>query len=362
MGQSADRRIVTLRGRAANRESRAALLVPRSARLIQRIVLVSLDPRCGQVPILALLEGAKCFRSEALPRWNCILAFAWSPVDDRTQLTVPVARAGAREDNIDKRFDALRALLRKHQTVAVAFSGGADSTLLLAEARDALGADHVAALTAVTPYMVRQEIGDAVGIAAELGMRHELVEMDMPEGMETNPRDRCYRCKRSMYGLLLQRAEEMGFRTLLDACNTDDADIGRPGLIATRELDIGSPFIACGIDKDAIRAQAKLLGLPTWRKPNNACLLTRIRFDERVSMDRLQQIEEAERFLSARDYTWVRVRSHGDLARIEVAREQRQRLLDEADLIGDGIRAFGFNYVALDLVGYQLGSMNEPRH
>ena len=263
---------------------------------------------------------------------------------------------------MDKRFEVLYESLRGHQAVAVAFSGGADSTLLLAAARDTLGADHVAALTAVTPYMVRQEIGDAVGMAVELGVRHELVEMDMPEGMETNPQDRCYRCKRRMYGLLLERARELGFQTLLDACNIDDAEVARPGLLATRELGVGSPFIACGIDKDAIRARAKDLGLPTWHKPTNACLLTRIRFDERVSMDRLQQIEEAERFLSARGYTRVRVRCHGDLARIEVAPEERQRALDEADLIGHGIRDFGFRYVALDLVGYQFGSMNEPRH
>ena len=262
---------------------------------------------------------------------------------------------------MDQRFEALRDRLSAHQAVAVAFSGGADSTLLLAAARDVLGADHVVALTAVTPYMVREEIGDAIGIAAELGVRHELVEMDMPEGMDTNPPDRCYRCKRGMYGLLLARAAELGFQTLLDGSNIDDLDDFRPGLRATRELGIRSPFIAEGIAKEAIRAVSKELGLPTWHKPTNACLLTRLRFDERVSMECLQQIEEAERFLSARGYTWVRVRCHGDLARIEVTPEERERLLQDASAIHEGIRAFGFRYVSLDLVGYQLGSMNAPR-
>ncbi|MGB5734091.1 MAG: ATP-dependent sacrificial sulfur transferase LarE [Thiohalocapsa sp.] len=261
---------------------------------------------------------------------------------------------------MDQRYQALCDRLSAHQAVAVAFSGGADSTLMLATARNALGADHVIALTAVTPYMVREEIGDAIGIAAELGVRHELVEMDMPEGMESNPPDRCYRCKHGMYGLLRARAAELGFQILLDASNIDDLDDFRPGLRATRELGIGSPFIEDGIGKDMIRGVSKELGLPTWRKPTNACLLTRLRFDERVSMERLQQIEEAERFLSARGFNWVRVRSHGDLARLEVAPDERERLLQDADAIHAGIRAFGFRYVSVDLIGYQLGSMNEP--
>jgi uncharacterized protein len=262
---------------------------------------------------------------------------------------------------MDQRFEALRDRLSAHQAVAVAFSGGADSTLLLATARDTLGADRVIALTAVTPYMVREQIGDAIGIAAELGVRHELVEMDMPEGMDSNPPDRCYRCKRGMYGLLLARAAELGFQTLLDGSNIDDLEDFRPGLQATRELGIGSPFIADGIAKAAIRAVSRELGLPTWHKPTNACLLTRLPFDERVSMERLQQIEEAERFLNARGYTWVRVRCHGDLARIEVTAAERERLLQDASAIDEGIRVFGFRYVTLDLVGYQLGSMNAPR-
>lgn len=263
---------------------------------------------------------------------------------------------------MDQRFEALRDRLSAHQAVAVAFSGGADSTLLLATARDVLGADYVIALTAVTPYMVREEIGDAIGIAAEIGVRHELVEMDMPEGMDGNPPDRCYRCKRGMYGLLLARAVELGFQTLLDASNVDDLENFRPGLRATRELGVSSPFIAGGIDKESIRAVSRQLGLPTWHKPTNACLLTRLRFNERVSMERLQQIEEAERFLSARGYTWVRVRCHdADLARIEVAPAERERLLQEAEAIHAGLRAFGFQYVALDLIGYQIGSMNERR-
>jgi uncharacterized protein len=260
----------------------------------------------------------------------------------------------------DPRFAELFEHLRAYEALAVAFSGGADSTLLLAAARDALCAERIIALTAVTPYMVRQEIGDAIGVASQLGVRHELVEMEMPEGLDTNPPDRCYRCKRAMYGLLLDYASERGFQTLLDASNIDDVDDSRPGLRAVHELGVRTPFIACRIDKQAVRSMSEQLSLPTSRKPSNVCLLTRLRFDQRVSMECLQQIEEAERLLAARGYEWVRVRCHDhDLARIEVSREQRRQLIEEADVVSAGIRQLGFRFVALDLDGYQHGSMCE---
>ena len=243
------------------------------------------------------------------------------------------------------------------ETAAVAFSGGADSTLLLALARERLGGERVIALTAVTPYMVRQEIGDAVGLTSSLGVRHELVEMPMPDGMEVNPPDRCFRCKRAMYLRLLESAAEYGFETLLDGSNADDADEQRPSLRALRELGIRSPFIDAGIDKAAVRAIARDMNLPTWHKPTNACLLTRLAFNARFSMDQLQRIEEAERFLTGLGYTWVRVRCHGDLARIEVAPVQRERLLSDAGVVIEGIQRFGFRHVAMDLAGYQSGSM-----
>ncbi|WP_201224302.1 ATP-dependent sacrificial sulfur transferase LarE [Halochromatium roseum] len=242
---------------------------------------------------------------------------------------------------------------------AVAFSGGADSTLLLALLRKHLGRQQVIALTAVTPYMVRQEIGDAVALAARLDVRHELVEMPMPVGMEVNPTDRCYRCKRSMYAQLLQSAADFGFSELVDGSNTDDADEQRPGLRALRELGIRSPFIELGIDKAAVRQIAREIDLPTWYKPTNACLLTRIGFNVRFTMEQLQRIEEAERFLLELGYTWVRVRCHGELARIEVAPVQRERLLTDAATVIEGIQRFGFRYVTMDLAGYQTGSMSD---
>lgn len=247
--------------------------------------------------------------------------------------------------------------LRGFETVTVAFSGGADSALLLAAAQAALG-ERVLALTAVAPYMVRQEIAASLALAAQLGVRHELVEIPMPQGIEDNPPDRCYLCKRALYTRIIAVAEAAGFAPVLDGSNVDDLRDYRPGLRALGELGVESPFLGCGIGKADVRRIAHALGLPTWQKPTNTCLLTRLPFGRRISMEGLQRIEEAEILLLDRGYDWVRVRAHGDLARIEVAPELRQRALNEAEDLIAGLEGLGFRYVTLDLRGYQLGSMN----
>ena len=254
-------------------------------------------------------------------------------------------------------YKRLLERLRGMKAVAVGFSGGADSTLLLAAAKEVLG-DRVLALTAVTPYMERQEAADTLALSAELGVHHRLVELDMPEGLEANPPERCYLCKRALYAKLMEVAREAGFERVLDGSNLDDLGDFRPGLRALRELEIESPLLACRISKADVRRLSEYLGLPTWNKPTNACLLTRLPVGRRVTMADLQRVEEAERFLRALGYSWVRVRLHADLARIEVAPEQRLQLLEEAEKISGTLRELGFRYITLDLMGYRLGSMN----
>jgi len=259
----------------------------------------------------------------------------------------------------DDTYERLLAHLRKMKAAAVGFSGGTDSTFLLAAAKAALG-ERVLAITAVAPYMERQEVADALALSAGLEVRHELVELDMPGAMASNPPHRCYLCKRALYGKLLQVAQEAGLDRVLDGSNLDDLGDYRPGLRALRELRISCPLIACKIGKAEVRRLSEALGLPTWNKATNACLLTRLPIGQRVSMEILHRVEEAERVLRARGYSWVRVRMHAELARIEVAPEQRRILLEDAEEVCAALEALGFRYVSLDLLGYRLGSMN-PR-
>lgn len=256
-------------------------------------------------------------------------------------------------------YERLLERLGEMKVAAVAFSGGADSTFLLAAARVALG-ERVLALTAVTPYMERQEITETLSLSASLGVRHELVELPMPEGMKSNPPERCYLCKHALYERLAAVARDAGFPRVLDGSNLDDLDDYRPGLRALRELGIESPLLDCGIDKAEVRRLSAELGLPTSDKPTNACLLTRLPIGARVSMEDLQRIEEAERILIERGYRWVRVRLHDGLARIEVSPEERVQLLGEGEEVAAALQQLGFRHVTLDLLGYRMGSMN-PR-
>ncbi len=249
--------------------------------------------------------------------------------------------------------DRLQAL----QPVAIAFSGGVDSTLLLDIAREVLG-ERVMAFTVVTPYMERKEIADAIALARELGVAHQLIEMDMPEILRNNPEDRCYLCKHYLFGKLLEQAKTAGFPQVLEGSNLDDVERYSLGLQALRERKILSPFIETGFTKAQIRQLSRERNLPTAEKPAHACLLTRLPIGERVAMEDLQRIEEAECLLREKAYAQVRVRLHGRLARIEVAPAQRGRLLEEAPAVIQALEDLGFRYVTLDLRGYQTGSMN----
>jgi uncharacterized protein len=258
-------------------------------------------------------------------------------------------------------FQRLLELLRGLNSVAVACSGGLDSSLLLAAARLALG-DRVLALTVVTPYMVTHEIAEAKALTAQLGVRHRVLELPMPNEIADNPPDRCYLCKRVLFAELKSVATEEGFAWLADGSNRGDLADYRPGMRALRELEVRSPLLEADLGKAEIRRYARALNLPVWDKPVSACLLTRLPHGTDVRFELLRRVEAAESALRALGFGTVRVRCHDDLARIEGDRAERARLLDES-VVSEVVAVLtrcGFRYVTLDLQGYRMGSFNAP--
>lgn len=253
----------------------------------------------------------------------------------------------------------LLELLRGMDSVAVACSGGLDSSLLLAAARAALG-ERALALTVATPYMAFWEIAEARELAELLGVRHRVLELPLAADIAHNPPDRCYRCKLKLFSELKAVAATEGCAWLADGSNRDDLNDYRPGMRALRELEIRSPLLEAGLGKTEIRRYAWALKLPVWNKPAYACLLTRLPHDAEVRPELLRRVEAAERALLALGFGTVRVRCHDDLARIEVDRSERARLLDEAvgARVVATLRECGFRYVTLDLQGYRRGSFN----
>ncbi|SDB60558.1 uncharacterized protein SAMN05660653_03112 [Desulfonatronum thiosulfatophilum] len=267
-------------------------------------------------------------------------------------MTAPEPNTGA------KHQDLLRALRAMGKAV-VAFSGGLDSTFLLHAARQALG-ENVVAVTIFTPYMPETEIEDATNTARVMSVAHELLNVPFPEAIRTNPANRCYFCKRTLFAHLLQLAAARGIDHVLDGTNLDDLGDHRPGFKAVRELGVESPLLAAGLTKQDLRDLSKNQGLPTWNKPAGACLLTRIPHDTPVKEAELRRIDRAETVLKELGFHAVRLRSHGDIARIEVPREQLVDVV-EADArhgISKQLIALGYRHVTLDLAGYRMGSLN----
>ena len=259
---------------------------------------------------------------------------------------------------MDEAYARLLAHLRGLNGAAVAFSGGVDSSCLVAAAREALGAGRVLALTVVAPYTARWEVAEAEALAARLGVRHLQVEVPFLEALRDNPPERCCLCKRELFGRLQSVAAAEGFGPLLDGTHQDDLQDHRPGMQALKELGVRSPFLECGLGKADIRRISRALDLPTADRPPYACLITRLPHGATVTEEALRRIERAERLLMDSGFAAVRVRVHGDLARIEVAPGEQARLLSQGATVSERLRELGFRYVALDLAGYRTGSMN----
>ena len=247
---------------------------------------------------------------------------------------------------------------------AIAFSGGVDSTFLLACAQAALG-DRAIAYTVVSDFFPKWEQRDAKEMAARIGARHEVIHLDVlhvPEIAQNGPK-RCYHCKKHLFSAILERARAQGITTLCDGSNEDDKGDYRPGMQGAEELGTRSPLLELGLGKAEIRAASARLQLPTAAKPAYACLATRIPTGERVTKEKLERIDDAEAYLHAQGFQAVRVRCHDAIARIEVASEELARFCREADFaaISQALKALGFAFVTLDLSGYRTGSMNLPQ-
>lgn len=260
------------------------------------------------------------------------------------------------------KLEAMRGLVRAQGSALVAFSAGVDSTLVLKVAAEELG-ERAVAVTAVSASMAPEEQGEARSLAARIGVR--LVEVRSKEIEDpryaSNPVNRCYFCKTELYDLCAAQKEALGVLAILDGFNADDFKDHRPGHQAAREHQVVSPLAAAGLGKEEIRAWSHRLGLPTWDKPQMACLASRIPYGTSVTPERLDQLAGAESDLRRLGLRTFRVRYHGEVARLEVASEEQDRF-SSAEFraqVNQALQRRGFRFVSLDLEPFRSGRMNQ---
>lgn len=260
----------------------------------------------------------------------------------------------------EERLRELEEILAPHGSALVAFSGGVDSSLALAVAARALPEGKVLAVTSNNETYLPSELDLARDLARSLGVEHLIVntrELDDPN-YASNPTNRCYFCKSTLYSDLNGLAKERGYACVVDGANEDDEGDYRPGRKAARELGVVSPLSIAGVGKAEVRELAKHLGLPSWDKPALACLSSRFPYGQEITPEKLSQVARAEEFLRARGFGQVRVRHHGEIARLEVGPDELERAFAMREEISAELKDAGFLYVTLDLSGYKSGSLN----
>ena len=261
---------------------------------------------------------------------------------------------------LDTKYQNLKALLASYGAVAVAYSGGVDSSLLIYVAHEVLGINALA-LTAVAPLVSRQELADAQNFCERYGITQKFChpEVMQIEGVRFNAPNRCYVCKKAIFSELFTVTHKVGIEILTDGSNLDDLAEYRPGKKALSELGVKSPFVEAGFTKSDIRALSQMLQLPTWNKQSNACLATRFPYGVELTPEKFNMVEKAENILVEQGFSQVRVRVHDTIARIEIPPHQFDKVLvnHTRERIVASFTRLGFTYVTLDLLGYNSGSM-----
>ncbi len=264
--------------------------------------------------------------------------------------------------DLTEKKEKLEEYIRSLGSLAVGFSGGVDSTLLLAVAAEVLPRDKVLAVTGSDASVPRRELKEAETFCKERGIRHVYAQFDplREEGYRNNSPERCFFCKSGLFTEIQRIAKEYGIEYTAEGSNLDDLGDYRPGLKAAAQLGVKCPLREAGLHKNEIRELSREMGLPTWSKPAYACLASRFVYGEQITREKLERLDQAEQFLIEQGFLQERVRIHGNLARIEVPPEDIERIAagPVREKIWQKLRELGFLYVSLDLGGYRMGSMN----